>query len=85
MPLPHKENAVIRFHADGYDNGQSWLMGRQMAGHGFLRTAVKARALCFGYGVSAQSAQAFATMVQKVDPAARAAVVHAPPGPERLP
>jgi hypothetical protein len=47
-------------------------MGRQMAGHGFLRAAVKARGRgpLFGYGVSAQSAQAFATMVQKVDPAA---------------
>jgi alpha-maltose-1-phosphate synthase len=72
VPLPHKTNAVIRFHADGFDIGQSWLMGRQMAGHGFLRAAVKARGRgpLFGYGVSAQSAQAFATMVQKVDPAA---------------
>ena len=72
MPLPNKTNAVIRFHADGFDIAQSWLMGRQMAGHGFLRAAVKARGRgpLFGYGVSAQSARAFATMVQKVDSAA---------------
>ena len=51
MPLPHKTNAVIRFHADGFDIDQSWLMGRQMAGHGFLRAAVKARGRgpLFGY------------------------------------
>ena len=72
MPLPNETNAVIRFHADGFDIGQSWLMGRQMAGHGFLRAAVKARGRgpLFGYGVSVQSARAFATMVQKVDPTA---------------
>ena len=72
VPLPNKTNAVIRFHADGFDIAQSWLMGRQMAGHGFLRAAVKARGRgpLFGYGVSVQSARAFATMVQKVDSAA---------------
>ena len=72
MSLAHKTNAVIRFHADAYDIGKSWLMGRQMAGHGFLRAAVKARGKgpLFGYGVSALSAQAFAAMVQEVDPVA---------------
>lgn len=68
-PLP---NAVIRFEPNGYDVRQPWLMGRQVAGNGFLRAAIGARGGqpldCFT--AHKASAEAFAAMVREVDPAA---------------
>ena len=38
-----RTNAVIRFEPDGFDFRRPWRMGRQVAGHGFLRAAVQWR------------------------------------------
>ena len=73
MPSPAPANAVIRFDPDGYEIARSRLMGRQMAGHGFLRAAVQGRGdgpVC-GYGTPEQSSQAFARMVRAIDPDAQ--------------
>src|SRR5436190_912641 len=54
--------------------GKERLMGRQAAGHGFLRAAVQARGDSAVYGLSSTSgaAQGFARIVNAIDPAARA-------------
>ncbi|MBI1198509.1 MAG: glycosyltransferase [Phenylobacterium sp.] len=64
--------AVIRFEPDGYDVSRSWLMGRQVAGHGFLRAAVDARgdAAMHCYTAHESSAKAFADTVHGIDPKA---------------
>ena len=68
-----RANAVIRFEPDGYDIRRPWLMGRQVAGHGFLRAAVNGRgeAPVCGYTASQASADAFKTLVQEIDPGAQ--------------
>jgi glycosyltransferase involved in cell wall biosynthesis len=65
-------NAAIRFERDAYDMGQPWLMGRQAAGHGFLRAAVAGRGdgAVIGYGAPA-AAPAFSAMVTAIDPRAK--------------
>ena len=65
-------DAVIRFEPDGYDLNRPWLLGRQSAGHGFLRAAVKGRSEgpVYGYTSHKASAQRFAQMVRDFDPTA---------------
>jgi glycosyltransferase involved in cell wall biosynthesis len=72
VPATASLSAVIRAEADGYDLGKERLMGRQAAGHGFLRAAVGARGqrAIQGMTASAQSAKAFADLVRSIDPAA---------------
>lgn len=62
-------DAVIRFEPDGYDLNRPWLLGRQVAGHSFLRAAVEGRGEgpLYGYTARQSSAQAFAHMVSKMD------------------
>jgi glycosyltransferase involved in cell wall biosynthesis len=65
--------AVIRAEPDGYDMGKTKLMGRQAAGHGFLRAAVMGRGEhpIFGYTPSQGSARGFERIVGEIDPTAR--------------
>src|SRR6185312_2649949 len=67
-------NAVLRFEPDGYDIRRPWLMGRQVAGHGFLRAAVNGRGddAVSGYTSSQASADVFKTLVHEIDPTAEA-------------
>lgn len=69
MSDPSFPSAVIRAEPDGYDMSKPRLMGRQSAGHGFLRAAVRARGDQPIYGVtaSAPSAEAFKALVQSID------------------
>jgi glycosyltransferase involved in cell wall biosynthesis len=69
---PH--SAAIFFLPDGYDLTKPWLMGRQVAGHGFLRAAVAARgeAPVVGYGPPNSSAEVFKAAVSAIDPSAAA-------------
>ena len=71
MPQPSSD-AVIRFEPDGYDLDRPWLLGRQVAGHSFLRAAVQGRGEgpIYGYTARPDSAQAFARMVREMDPKA---------------
>jgi alpha-maltose-1-phosphate synthase len=71
MALPPTD-AVIRFEPDGYDLNRPWLLGRQSAGHGFLRAAVQGRGEgpIYGYTAHAASAQMFERMVREFDPSA---------------
>jgi alpha-maltose-1-phosphate synthase len=71
MPDAARPNAVIRFEPDGYDIRQTWLMGRQVAGHGYLRAAVAARgaAPLFCFTPAKASADAFGRLVREIDPA----------------
>ncbi|WP_331084538.1 glycosyltransferase family 4 protein [Phenylobacterium sp.] len=73
MTIPGPATAVIRSEPDGYDMAKTQLMGRQSAGHGFLRAAVDARGDRPIYGLTAQqrSARALQGMVHAIDPAAR--------------
>jgi starch synthase len=66
-------DAVIRFEPDGYDLNRPWLLGRQSAGHGFLRAAVQGRGEgpIYGYTSHAASAQRFEEMVREFDPSAQ--------------
>jgi starch synthase len=68
------QSAAIFFMPDGYDLTKPWLMGRQVAGHGFLRAAVAARgeAPVVGYGPPNGSAEDFKAAVAAIDPAAPA-------------
>ncbi len=65
-------SAVIRAHADGYDMAKPALMGRQAAGHGFLRAAVQARGdqPIRGLSPNAQVAAGFDAIVKSIDPIA---------------
>lgn len=60
-------NAVIRFEPDGYDLDRPWLLGRQVAGNGFLRAAVEGRGegALWAYTASQESAQRFTQMVRE--------------------
>ncbi|MDZ4370807.1 MAG: glycosyltransferase family 4 protein [Phenylobacterium sp.] len=71
--------AVIRAEPDGYDMAKSQLMGRQAAGHGFLRAAVNARAgrAISGFAPNERAAQGFARIVRGLDPAADVNWIHA--------
>lgn len=62
--------AVIRGNADGYDMAKPALMGRQAAGHGFLRAAIQARGDQPIYGLSpnATVARGFEAIVKAIDP-----------------
>lgn len=64
--------AVIRGHPDGYDMTQPALMGRQAAGHGFLRAAIAAHEgrPIVGYSPSLAVARTFEALVRAIDPAA---------------
>lgn len=72
-------SAVIRAEPDGFDMAKVKLMGRQSAGHGFLRAAVRARAdgPVYGYAPGAPSARAFQAIVREIDPAAGFEWIHA--------
>lgn len=65
--------AVIRAEPDGYDMAKPGLMGRQSAGNGFLRAAVKARGdrPIYGYTANRNSARAFQAIVKGIEPEAR--------------
>lgn len=65
--------AVIRAEPDGYDMAKPGLMGRQSAGNGFLRAAIKARGdrPIYGYSSSQNSARAFQSIVKGIEPEAR--------------
>jgi glycosyltransferase involved in cell wall biosynthesis len=65
--------AAIRFELDGYDMARPKVMGRQSAGSGFLRAALKARgdAPVAGYGPSADTGAVFETLARSLDPAAQ--------------
>ena len=64
--------AVIRAHADGYDMAKPALMGRQAAGHGFLRAAVHARGdqPIRGLSPNADIAAGFDAIIKAIDPQA---------------
>ena len=73
MADPHAlPMAVLRGEPDAYDMGKERLMGRQAAGHGFLRAAVQARGdrPIRGLSSSAARAQGFAAIVGGIDPQA---------------
>lgn len=72
-------SAVIRAEPEGYDMSKPQLMGRQSAGSGFLRAAVKARgdATIYGYTASQAAAAGFREMVRAIDPSAPFDWVHA--------
>lgn len=65
-------NAAILFEPDGYLMNGPKLMGRQAAGDGFLRAAVKGRGddPLVAYTASAKSAEAFRDRVAELDPGA---------------
>jgi len=66
-------NPAIIFDADGYVLDGPKLMGRQAAGHGFLRAAVRAHAGRPIHAVTParESAELFATVVRRMDPQAQ--------------
>jgi starch synthase len=72
-------NPAIYFSPDGYALDGPKLMGRQAAGNGFLRAAVKARGddPLVAYVLSQADANAFAAMVTALDPAATTRVIGA--------
>lgn len=65
-------NVAIMFDADGYQTDGPKLMGRQMAGNGFLRAAVASAAtanrLLVSYSPSRTSAEKFAEMTRSFRP-----------------
>ena len=67
-------NAAILFEPDGYVLTGPRLMGRQAAGNGFLRAAVKGCGgeTLFAYTPHKASAETFRTLVKEIDPAAKA-------------
>lgn len=72
--MSDSQSAAIFYLPDGYDITQPWLMGRQVAGHGFLRAAIAGRgeAPVVGYGPPFSSAEDFKAAVSAIDPAAPA-------------
>lgn len=68
-------NAAIRFESNGYDMTGPVLMGRQAAGHGFLRAALAAErdGPLYGYGPYPQAGEALAALAARLDPAAETA------------
>ena len=65
-------NALIRFESNGYDMTGPLLMGRQAAGHGFLRAALAAErdGPLFGYGPNPKAGEELAALAARLDPAA---------------
>jgi glycosyltransferase involved in cell wall biosynthesis len=65
--------AVIRAEPDGYDLAKERLMGRQAAGHGFLRAAVQARGERPVHGLALRQVaiDGFTAIVRGIDPEAR--------------
>lgn len=65
-------NPAIIFEPDGYLTNGEKLMGRQVAGRGFLRAAVQGRAgfPMIGVTLSERSAVAFGRLVAEMDPGA---------------
>lgn len=70
--MTETSTAVIRAHADGYDMAKPALMGRQAAGHGFLRAAVQARMgqPIRGLSPNAEIAAGFDAVLKSIDPLA---------------
>ena len=70
--MSETSTAVIRAIADGYDMAKPALMGRQAAGHGFLRAAVQGRGEqpIRGLSPNAEVAKGFEALVKAIDPAA---------------
>lgn len=64
--------AVLRAEPDGYDMAAPGLMGRQSAGHGFLRAAVLGRGgqPIHGYAPNQALANRFGSIVAEIDPTA---------------
>ena len=69
-PVTETSTAVIRAHADGYDMAKPALMGRQAAGHGFLRAAVHARGdqPIRGLSPNPDIAAGFDAIIKAIDP-----------------
>lgn len=69
---PTHRTAVIRAIPDGYDMAKPALMGRQAAGHGFLRAAVGARGdqPIKGLSPNSEVAKGFNAIVKAIDPTA---------------
>ena len=67
-------NAAILFELDGYSLSGTWLMGRQAAGHAFLRAAVAGRQgqVLWGYARTRDLAEAFGALVRSFDAATEA-------------
>jgi glycosyltransferase involved in cell wall biosynthesis len=67
-----RSTAVIRAEPDAYDMAKERLMGRQAAGHGFLRAAIQARGDTAMRGLSSTrpSSEGFTQIVGAIDPAA---------------
>src|SRR5215470_16119485 len=80
-----RPNAAILFEPDGYVISGPKLMGRQMAGNGFLRAAVGALQddTLYVYTPRHHSAEAFGKLVAEFDPQARVIWVR-PDEPELL-
>ena len=72
-----RSSAVIRAEPDAYDMAKERLMGRQAAGHGFLRAAVQARGdgVVRGLTSSPASGKGFGQIVRGIDPAAPVEVI----------
>jgi glycosyltransferase involved in cell wall biosynthesis len=70
-----RQNAAIRFAPDGFDLAKPWLMGRQVAGNGFLRAVVAARGddPVTGYGPGQGLSGSFRSAVRAIDPRANVA------------
>lgn len=70
--------AVIRAEPDGYDMAKVQLMGRQAAGHGFLRAAVQARGEnpVHAFTGTTSAADGFKAIVRKIDLAATVEWIH---------
>jgi glycosyltransferase involved in cell wall biosynthesis len=68
--MPPQPRAVIRSEPDAYNIGKTWLMGRQVAGHGFLRAYLAAREPgpidC--YAPARKSAEGFTQLAKALDP-----------------
>lgn len=71
--------AAIRAEPDGYDMAKVQLMGRQAAGHGFLRAAVEARGdhPVYAFSHDAGAVQGFRAIVRAIDAAAPVDWIHA--------
>ena len=71
--------AAIRAEPDGYDVGRPRLLGRHVAGNGFLRAAVNARGdgPIYGYASQKATVEGFARLVRQIDPEARTEWIHA--------
>jgi starch synthase len=66
-----RSTAVIRAEPDAYDMAKERLMGRQAAGHGFLRAAIRARGDTAVHGLASSrlAGQGFGQIVGGIDPA----------------